>query len=575
MASKPSTNKGQKVLCLVMVICLSLSLLFISFNIHFGASGLINLRHLEIQPTATTITTYHHPIPNRKPPKWFDNIVKHSSKPRTNIKVGLVNLEEDEDDYYLSGLTRDMTIKAEFDRVSSSLEWEKLFPEWISEDHVKYGKPKCPEIPMPEVGKYRGLDVVVARVPCGNGSRWRRDGIRDVFRLQVNLAVANLVVENSGGTGGVEREVYVVFVGRCEPMWEIFRCDDMLWHKEGEYRVYKPNVRKLKEKVLMPVGTCEIAHPWNNSESGSNGKLSIASDNGNDNHPREAYVTVLHSSEQYVCGAIALAQSLIQSNTTKDLILLADRTISRRSIQGLRAAGWKIKRIKRISSPNAKKDAYNKWNYSKLNVWQLTEYDKLMFIDSDFIILKNIDHFFAYPQLSAVGNDRWIFNSGIMIIEPSQCLFNHMMNKRYTLDSYNGGDQGFLNEIFTWWHRLTIKLNYLKIYGNEDAKKNLREVPNDLYTIHFLGLKPWTCYRDYDCNWDKEVSQIFASDDAHKRWWQVYDRMPKRLQGYCGLTKEMDGTIRKWRGIARKANLSNGHWKIQVKDPRQHVSSYL
>ena len=131
---------------------------------------------------------------------------------------------------------------------------------------------------------------------------------------------------------------------------------------------------------------------------------------------REAYVTVLHSSETYVCGAIALAQSILQTNSTKDLILLADDSISPKSIRGLKAAGWKIKLIERIRSPHAKKGAYNEYNYSKLRIWQLTEYDKVIFIDADLIVLKNLDKFFSYPQLSAVGNDKYMFNSGLILI---------------------------------------------------------------------------------------------------------------------------------------------------------------
>ena len=35
--------------------------------------------------------------------------------------------------------------------------------------------------------------------------------------------------------------------------------------------------------------------------------------------------------------------------------------------------------------------------------------------------------------------------------------------------------------------------------------------------------------------------------------------------------KEMDARIRKWRGIARRASLADGHWRIKVEeDPRQH-----
>lgn len=209
--------------------------------------------------------------------------------------------------------------------------------------------------------------------------------------------------------------------------------------------------------------------------------------------PRHAYVTLLHSSEAYVCGAIALAQSIKQTNSTKDLILLADHFISVHSIQGLRAAGWKIKVIKRIRSPHAEKGAYNEWNYSKLRVWQLTEYDKVMFIDSALTVVRNVDHFFQHSQLSAAGNDRVRFNSGVMLVEPSECMFQTLMRKSVELVSYNGGDQGFLNEVFTWRHRWPGKINTLKIF-KDDAKQQ-RVLSNDSFAIHYLGLKPWVCYR--------------------------------------------------------------------------------
>lgn len=145
------------------------------------------------------------------------------------------------------------TVNVRFDRVSEDLKWDDFFPEWIDEDE-KWGPPKCPEIPMPMPVRsedYKDLDVVIARVPCGrvNGGK---EGIRDVFRLQVNLVVANLVV------GNVDRTVYVVFVGSCGPMVEIFRCDDLVMRR-GDYWVYKPDLRRLKQKVLMPFGTCQLA----------------------------------------------------------------------------------------------------------------------------------------------------------------------------------------------------------------------------------------------------------------------------------------------------------------------------
>ncbi|KAF9606414.1 hypothetical protein IFM89_025103 [Coptis chinensis] len=349
------------------------------------------------------------------------------------IKIGLVNTHVEEENKWKE---LGETTVVHFDRVPKDRRWEEYFTDWVEEDE-KWATPKCPDIPMPSYKSYGEFNVVVVKMPCGNVIQ--RKGIRDVFRLQVNLVAANLAVQ-SVKINGTDQNLFVVFIGTCGPMWEIFRCDDLLRH-EGDFWIYKPELRRLKQKVLMPVGACQLAVSPRKHGDGKITydftKLSSPID-----HPKEAYVTVIHTSEEYVCGAIVLAQSIVQTNSTKDLVLLADESITKESRLALRAAGWIIKDIERIRSPYAETYAYNEWNYSKLRIWQLTEYDKLIFIDSDFIVLENIDEFFVYPQLSAVRNDeKVIFNSGIMLIEPSDCIFEMLMNERYTLMSYNGGDQ--------------------------------------------------------------------------------------------------------------------------------------
>ncbi|KAM3752698.1 hypothetical protein ACB098_03G038900 [Castanea mollissima] len=541
MASKTSSSKPKTFIFFILFLSFSLFFVVLSFR---PKPNLVNTRALQ-----------HH---QAKISSGFNLIAKEFKGKK--VKVGLVNVgDRIEATYRLLGLSKSNTetVKVGFDHVSKNLTWNDFFPEWIDEDE-KWAPPKCPEIPLPRVEDYEDLDLVIAKVPCDRAKE--NKGIRDVFRLQVNLVVAKLVVSNGWISLDVKRTVYVVFIGSCEPMVEIFRCDDLVMHQEDHW-VYKPEMRRLKQKVIMPFGSCELAP--NYAQTGDE-----AWRNHRSQFQREAYVTVLHSSEAYVCGAISLAQSIIQSKSNKDLVLLADDSISSKSIRGLTAAGWKIKRIKRIRSPFAKKDSYNEWNYSKLRIWQLIEYDKVMFIDADLLVLKNIDKFFVHPQVSAAPNDMVIFNSGVMVIEPSLCMFKELMSKSFKLESYNGGDQGFLNEAFTWWHRLPKKLNQLKSFDRSGNKKH--DIPEDTYTVHYLGLKPWMCYKDYDCNWDMSNHHPFASDSAHKRWWQVFDAMPKNLQQYCGLTKKMDARIRKWRGKARRASLADGHWRIKVEDPRQH-----
>ncbi|KAF1869516.1 hypothetical protein Lal_00017091 [Lupinus albus] len=467
--------------------------------------------------------------------------------------VGLVNIDARVDSkiyQQLHALEPKLDfVSIPFDHVNKSLKWDDFFPKWIDEEG---DQPKYLEMPMPRLKDYEDVNVIVAKVPCVE------EGIRDVFRLQVNLVVANLAVE-SGWVTTLERDtrkVYVVFVGSCGPMVEIFRCDDLLI-QEGEYWVYQPDLNSLKHQMVMPGYAKAGKELWRPKSE------------------KFAYVSILHSSEAYVCGAIALAQSILpleyKNHSNPDLLLLVDNSIGSESIRGLKAAGWKIKHIELISKPFSKNGSHNnEWNYSKVLIWQLTMYDKIIFLDADVLILDNIEELFTYPQLSAASYEQKIFNPGFMLIEPSQCMFENMVQKLNKVQSsYNGGDQGFLNDVFTWWHRLLWEMNYLKHFERQRNMSEKHEVPEDVYTIHYLGLKPWMCYRDYDCNWDIEDHHVFASDLAHQRWWEVYDSMPKKLQSYCGLRKEMDERIRHSRENARNSNLSDGHWKIEIMDPRR------
>ncbi|CAI5504195.1 unnamed protein product [Closterium sp. Naga37s-1] len=135
------------------------------------------------------------------------------------------------------------------------------------------------------------------------------------------------------------------------------------------------------------------------------------------------------------------------------------KEIQEESRRGLKEAGWTVKEIERIRNPHALNGTYNEWNYSKprlwqqtdklrlwqqmdkLRLWQQTEYTKLLFIDSDLLLLNSIDFLFSYPEISARGNDGTDFNSGVMVLEPSDCMFELLMANLERVLSENGGDQ--------------------------------------------------------------------------------------------------------------------------------------
>ncbi|XP_076931551.1 UDP-glucuronate:xylan alpha-glucuronosyltransferase 2-like isoform X2 [Bidens hawaiensis] len=483
------------------------------------------------------------------------------------IRIGMVNMEGED----LSDWTSiEKTIPVTFEKVSEYFEWKDLFPEWIDEEEEMH-QALCPEIPMPEYEKYGYMDMIVVKIPC----KYPAEGwARDVYRLQLHLIAANMAVRR--GRRSWSRKPKVVVLSKCRPMVEIFRCDDMLVH-DGDWWYYQPDIKRLEQKVYLPVGTCSLALPlWGkgNDEVYDVEKLK-KTNTRTKSRKREAYATVLHSSESYVCGAIMLAQTLLKTGTKRDLILLIDTSISIAKREALAAAGWTIRIIERIRNPRAEKNSYNEYNYSKFRLWQLTDYDKIIFIDSDIIVLRNLDIVFSFPQMSAVGNDNSIFNSGIMVIEPSNCTFMHFMQQTEEIISYNGGDQGFLNEIFVYWHRLPRRVNFLKnFWSNTTVETSMKNQlfgadPPKLYAIHYLGLKPWACYRDYDCNWDIGDQRVYASDVAHLTWWKIHDTIDASLQDHCKLTKQRKIELKWDRMQAGKIGFADEHWKINVTDPRR------
>lgn len=194
--------------------------------------------------------------PVNRDPRWL-RLIRNYIPDQKKIRVGLLNIAENErESYEASGTSILENIHVSLDPLPKNLTWKSLFPVWIDEDHT-WHTPSCPEVPLPKIeGPDADVDVVVVKVPCEGFSEKR--GLRDVFRLQVNLAAANLAVES--GWRNVDRTVYVVFIGSCGPMHEIFRCDERV-RRVGEYWVYRPDLRRLKQKLLMPLGSCQIAPP--------------------------------------------------------------------------------------------------------------------------------------------------------------------------------------------------------------------------------------------------------------------------------------------------------------------------
>lgn len=219
---------------------------------------------------------------------------------------------------------------------------------------------------------------------------------------------------------------------------------------------------------------------------------------------RNAFVTTLCGGDGYVKGAEALGRSLKRTRTAAAWVVMVTDDVSATARADLAALGWEVRAVAPITNPRPSEErlfARFGGTYTKLRAWELTEFDRVVLLDADTLVLRNVDELFERPAFAAAPDfllpDR--FNSGVMVLEPSIDTFRRMMAKLGTLESYDGGDQGFLNTFFHDWyampaaHRLPCGYNlhqfiYQFMHGHPSLRATLE---HDARIVHYTVQKPW------------------------------------------------------------------------------------
>ncbi|MBL0885868.1 glycosyltransferase [Myceligenerans indicum] len=205
-----------------------------------------------------------------------------------------------------------------------------------------------------------------------------------------------------------------------------------------------------------------------------------------------AFVTVV--SGAYHHGARALANSLREVSDVPlialvtpdaDRLALASSGITTIEIPGIRNP---------MNSGGNKIQSRFAATYTKLHVFRLDFLDRVAYLDSDTVIFQNVDDLFDGDDFAAVPDagldqpDGQIFNSGVFAVTPDHGMFERMMPQLRRTTSYDGGDQGFLNEFFDGWRKLGIEYNTTKRMYSHHPQTFHEE---DVKVLHYVGRKPW------------------------------------------------------------------------------------
>ena len=244
-----------------------------------------------------------------------------------------------------------------------------------------------------------------------------------------------------------------------------------------------------------------------------------------------AWVT-LATNDSYGLGALVLAHSLRRVGSTYPAVVLITPSVTEPMRDRLRAVFTEVVTVDVLDSRDAAHLALLQRpelgiTFTKIHCWNLTQYEKCVFLDADILVVQNCDELFEREELSAAPDVGWpdCFNSGVFVYTPSADTFNRLVQFAQDRGSFDGGDQGLLNSFFSDWAHGDINKHLPFLYNVTSAAfysymPALKHYGQNLKIIHFIGAaKPWLQH----FNWESRA----VDAPEHLRqflqlWWDLF-----------------------------------------------------
>lgn len=228
-----------------------------------------------------------------------------------------------------------------------------------------------------------------------------------------------------------------------------------------------------------------------------------------------AYVTLV-TNDDYLMAAQALVRSVKLSKTSADIVVLHTGALDPKSLEPLASLGAILVLAGHLPTSEAFNTRHRRDNihanspflkggkplfhtpldnFIKLRLWELEQYERIIFIDADALVVRNIDKLFQYPEFSAAPNvyetvaDFHRLNSGVFVAKPSTKTFVDMLKVLDAPEAYwPRTDQSFLQAYFPDWHGLPVFYNMLQyVWFNLPELWDWKSV----HVVHYQYEKPW------------------------------------------------------------------------------------
>ena len=225
------------------------------------------------------------------------------------------------------------------------------------------------------------------------------------------------------------------------------------------------------------------------------------------NSSRRAYFTMV-ANDEWVIGAVVLGHSLRKSVTAATLICQVGSNVSDESKLLLSKIYDEVEIAKEYKFPISKYNDFSDvperlaFSFRRLNAWNRTEFDRVIYLDSDLFVLSNIDSLFDIPGVAAPREYEFrvwkngriytdFFNGGLVAFTPSNFTFqtfNHVLKSQWIY--LGAAEQHLVNVVCKEnWFRLPDR--YHVQAGTMHNSKYAKKLDN-IDSVHFSKIsKPW------------------------------------------------------------------------------------